>query len=268
MTKPMLAMDYKKRGHNIVYPCFIQPKLDGVRALATRKGNTITYTSRDEKEFPAVYHLTKDLLRLMNDGEVWDGELYSRTLTFQEIVSAVKRNKTTNPDTIKIEYHVYDCVMKGAFETRYLRIDSAIKNGNYIIPVPTRFVECEDDMLACHKTMLANGYEGTIVRNKDGEYANKRSVDLQKYKDMEDAEFVITDTGEGEGKDKGCIVFTCRTEDGNEFEARPNGKYARRARWFKERKHLIGKMLTVQYQGFTDGGKPRFPIALEIRDYE
>jgi len=53
-----LAMDYKKRGHNIVYPCYVQPKLDGIRCLATRKGNTITYTSRDEKEFPAVSHLT------------------------------------------------------------------------------------------------------------------------------------------------------------------------------------------------------------------
>jgi DNA ligase-1 len=28
---PMLAHDYKKRGHNIVYPCWGQPKLDGFR---------------------------------------------------------------------------------------------------------------------------------------------------------------------------------------------------------------------------------------------
>lgn len=266
--KPMLAHDYKKRGHNITYPAYVQPKLDGIRCLATRNGNTITYTSRDEKEFPAVSHLTPHLLRLMADGEVWDGELYTKKLTFQEIVSAVKRNKTTNPDTAKIEYHVYDCVMKGTFETRHLRIDSAIKNGGPIIPVTTLLVECEKDMLACHKTMLTYGYEGTMVRNRHGLYANKRSADLQKYKDMEDAEFKIVGYNQGEGKDTGCIIFICENKDGKEFDCRPNGTYERRARWYKERGKLLGKMLTVQYQGFSDDGIPRFPIGLEVRDYE
>lgn len=271
--KPMLAHDYKKRGHNIKYPAYIQPKLDGIRCLAARNGDTITYTSRDNKEFTAITHLTPHLLRLMVDGEVWDGELYKKGYSLQELVSLVKRKQ---PNTLKVEYHVYDCVMKGSFETRHLRVDSAIKNGGPIIPVTTLLVDCEEDMLACHETMLTHGYEGTIVRNRDGEYLpsdangrNKaRSPNLQKYKDMEDAEFVITGSREGEGKDKGCIIFTCKTEDGMEFDARPNGNYARRERWYKDRKKLVGKMLTVQYQGFTDDGKPRFPIALEIRDYE
>jgi DNA ligase-1 len=31
---------------------------------------------------------------------------------------------------------------------------------------------------------------------------------------------------------------------------------------------LVGKMLTVRYQGFTINGIPRFPIGIAIRDYE
>lgn len=268
--KPMLAHDYKKRGHNIKYPAYVQPKFDGIRCLATRKGNTISYTSRDNKPFTAVDHLTPYLLRLMNDGEVWDGELYTKGYSLQQMVSLVKRKQ---PDTLKVEYHVYDCVMKGTFEARHLRIDSAIKNGGLVKPVPTLLVECHMDMLASHKAMVAGGYEGTIIRNRDGEYlpsgdSKKRSPNLQKYKDMEDAEFVITGARQGEGKDKGCIIFICETKDGNKFDCRPNGDYARREQWWKERHKLMYKKLTVQYQGFTDEGKPRFPIGLAIRDYE
>ena len=266
--KPMLAHDYKKRGHNIAYPAYVQPKLDGIRCLATRKGNTITYTSRDEKEFPAVCHLTPFLLNLMSDGEVWDGELYTKALCFEDLVSAVKRNKTTNPNTKLVEYWVYDCVNEDAFEDRHLHIDSKIKGKGPILPVPTLLIDCEEDMLACHMVMLSKGYEGTMIRNKDGAYVNKRSANLQKYKDMQDAEFKIVDAKQGEGKDTGCIVFVCELENGETVDVRPNGSYDRRERWWRERANLIGRMLTVQFQGYTEDGSLRFPIGIEVRDYE
>ena len=31
---------------------------------------------------------------------------------------------------------------------------------------------------------------------------------------------------------------------------------------------VIGKMLTVRFQGFTGGNIPRFPVGVSIRDYE
>jgi DNA ligase-1 len=31
---------------------------------------------------------------------------------------------------------------------------------------------------------------------------------------------------------------------------------------------LIGKRLTVRYQELTDGGVPRFPVGVAVRDYE
>ena len=31
---------------------------------------------------------------------------------------------------------------------------------------------------------------------------------------------------------------------------------------------VIGKMLTVRYQGLTNGNVPRFPIGVSVRDYE
>lgn len=263
--KPMLAHDYHKRGHHITWPAYVQPKLDGVRALVTRKGNDIIFTSRDENEFPHVAHLIPFLLNMMADGEIWDGELYCKKLCFEDLISAVKRKQ---PNTLKLEYWVYDCVMKGNFEDRHLHIDSKIRGNGPIIPVPTLLVECEEDMLACHKVMLQKGYEGTMIRNSNGGYANKRSSNLQKYKNMIDAEFKIVRYEEGTGKDVGCIIFVCTTESGKEFTVRPNGSYERRMQWYKEGKKLIGKYLTVQYQNLSEDGVPRFPIGINIRDYE
>ena len=37
---------------------------------------------------------------------------------------------------------------------------------------------------------------------------------------------------------------------------------------FEKGKSYIGKMLTVKYQELTDDGKPRFPVGINIRDYE
>ena len=33
-------------------------------------------------------------------------------------------------------------------------------------------------------------------------------------------------------------------------------------------KVFVGKMLTVRYQGMTNGDVPRFPVGVIVRDYE
>lgn len=275
--KPMLAMDYKKRGHNIKWPAYIQPKLNGIRCLATmNKHGNIVFTSREENEFPAVKHLASVLKGLMAIGDVWDGELFTKALTFQEICSAVKREQ---PNTNKIEYWVYDCVRPETFEDRHLHIDSRIKNGSgLIIPVTTLLVDCEADMLACHKTMMDAGYEGTIIRNRDGMYVHKRSSSLQKHKTMVDAEYKIIGGKEGSGKFKGMVIFKCYGPDINRttgplkgdktFDVVPKGTFAEKEQMLKDLPKLIGNMLTVQYQTLSDEGVPMFPVGITVRDYE
>ena len=84
---PMLALDYHKRGKDIAFPAYAQRKLDGVRCLAiSGKG----LYSRLGKKFPHLENILKEIDTLP-DGTILDGELYSDTLTFQEIVGLVKR---------------------------------------------------------------------------------------------------------------------------------------------------------------------------------
>jgi DNA ligase-1 len=95
-----------------------------------------------------------------------------------------------------------------------------------------------------------------------------RSNDLIKYKEFIDSEFLIIDVVEATGRDAGTAVFMCVTEDGKTFNVKPQGSKQLRAEYISNREKFINKKLTVQYQGLSDDGIPRFPSGIAIRDYE
>jgi len=76
---------------------------------------------------------------------------------------------------------------------------------------------------------------------------------------------------EGKGKDKGTVIWICSITSGDDsgtFSVRPKGTFEERTDWFKNYKSYVGKNLTVQFQNLTNGGIPRFPVGIAIRDYE
>ena len=96
-----------------------------------------------------------------------------------------------------------------------------------------------------------------------------RSKNLQKYKTFYDSEFEIVGFKEGDGTNKGLIIFECKVNDsGLTVDVTPSFPFEVRKEMFKNGKTFIGKFLTVKYQNITDDGNLRFPIGLAIRDYE
>ena len=73
---------------------------------------------------------------------------------------------------------------------------------------------------------------------------------------------------EGEGLDKGLVIWICKTKEGRTFNVRPRGTHAERAEFFKNGQTYVGKMLTVRFQELTGDGIPRFPVGIAFRDYE
>ena len=73
---------------------------------------------------------------------------------------------------------------------------------------------------------------------------------------------------EGEGHEKGLVIWTCKTKDGKKFNVRPRGTHEERAALFKEAGNYVGKKLTVRFQELTGDGIPRFPVGITFRDYE
>ena len=266
---PMLAHEYHKRCKGFPFPCFTQPKLDGTRCVGIPGKGLF---SRLRKTIPHMEHIIAELNRLPPD-LILDGELYTNELTFQEIVGLVKRETLKVGDLEKqqkIKYHVYDLIQGDSYEQRHCLLQALFASFSFqhLILVPTFHCGSEAEMKEQHARFVADGYEGIMLRNPAGVYKNVRSVDLLKYKEFFDDEYEVVGFKEGEGAEKGCVLWMCKTEKGDTFHCRPRGTREDRTELYQKGAAYIGKKLTVRFQELTDDGIPRFPVGIAFRDYE
>lgn len=265
---PMLALDFKKRKHNIEYPAYAQPKLNGVRCFATRiDKTTIRYTSRNGKVFENLDHLNPTLLKKMKVGEILDGEIYVHGMTFQQIIRLVKKWR---PETKDLEYHIYDTGNADLpFHKRLKWVNDNLSIKTLARKVNTVEIRTEQDVYDRHDEFVKEGYEGVIVRNREGMYKfTHRSKDLQKYKEFFDEEFVIIGGKCATGIHKGCVIFICDVGNGETVDVYPRGSLKMRRQMYKDLDKYIGKELTVRYQEKSEDGVPIFPVGIAVRDYE
>ena len=268
--KPMLAVSFDKQSKKIEYPCFAQPKLDGIRCLARKQNGKVVLYSRGGKILNVVTHINTLLVDILEEGECTDGELYVHGWEFQRIISAIK--KLSN-DTPLIEYHIYDFPnVENLEEPFYKRFRGTRKrkindfNSN-IKCVDTEMINNLEELLKYEEHNVLLNYEGIMVRNSNSPYLfGYRSYDLQKVKRFEDAEFEIVGITEGVSIEEGCAIFSCITEEGNIFSVRPTGTHEERKRLYNIKEHLIGKRLTVKFQGRSTDNVPRFPVGLHFRE--
>lgn len=260
---PMLAQKYNDRKHYLTFPCYIQPKLNGVRCIY-QNGK---FMSRNGKEYTTLKHLIPNLRGLGIN--IPDGEIYIHGMEFQEIIRRVKKYRAGK--TEELQYWIYDQINERPFDIRHAEILSKFSNSNFVslIQVPTYVVNNEKEIKEYHNRWVREGFEGAIIRNTKGLYKIKhRSNDLLKYKEFIDDEFVIVGGHEGEGLEKGAIIFEVETKEGETFSVRPKGTREIRIEWMNNIKSLIGKKITIRYQNLSEDGIPIFPVGIAIRDYE
>jgi DNA ligase-1 len=273
---PMLAQKYKERAKHIVWPAFIQPKLNGVRCLVERKGNTINFWSRKAKLYKNFnLYMEQEFLSFMKDGEILDGEMYNHgDVTFQELMSLIKDEKNPEIDKLKklVKFHCYDHPdTKLGFKDRYFNWRQTVPNGqNYLRLVETIKIIDPKHIDKVHGEYTSAGYEGSIIRSGGDEPYNfqYRDNQLQKHKDFMDDEFEIVGCDQGVGKDEGKAIFVCKIKGGLEFSVRCKGADSVRQEQWTNRKKYMGKELTVRYQTLSDDGIPIFPVGIIVRDYE
>lgn len=264
---PMLAQQFSKHGHKIVYPAYAQPKLDGHRCVAD---TSAALWSRTRKPINSMSHIQDDLVKLSLPC-ILDGELYHHDYRdkFEEITHFIRQTEPIDGCEV-VQYHIFDIAADGPFSERLAWMKKNIRPGknSSLVLVETRLVNDEDELMLAFEDFLEQGYEGAIVRNADGLYVNKRSYDLQKIKEFDDAEFPIIGVKEGRGKLQGHAIFTCQlpTSDGT-FDVKLKGATADLKKYFDKPSLWKGKELTVQFQGYTTKNHvPRFPIGLRIRE--
>jgi len=286
---PMLAKSYNipggdlsklKDGKHIKFPCYFQPKLDGIRCIAGFSNRTgVSLWSRQNKQFTSLPHIEETLSKLtaLMPGIHLDGELYIHGEEFQQLTSSIKRDEPS-ADSAKIEYHIYDVYDSSnpnwIYEDRKKWLEDNIKPGfKKLKPVYTERIISAAEIKKHLHAQIKRGYEGIMLRNADGIYkVDARSADLQKVKLFMDEEFPIVGATENSGKMKGQCSFICKTKDGHEFSVKPEGDDALRKQYWVDWQagKLNGKMLTVRFFAWTTSANsvPRFPVGVSVRDYE
>ena len=256
--KPMLAHPFEKYSHKISYPCYVQPKLDGVRMLMYPDGTMLSRTGKPFQQFP---HLKNHPTLIL------DGELYMNNTPF-DVISGLCRNKQVTDTTTKLEFHVYDVCDNQSFQERFVQNDFKVTCTS-MFKVVTDVCRSYADIEKYHQLYLQKGYEGIMIRNTHGAYeVNKRSYHLQKLKQFQDDEFTIVDVKEGDGVDIDTAILQCVTKEGKTFWVRPTGTREYRSHILYSFNNYKGKLLTVKFQNVTEHGVPRFPVGINIRDYE
>ncbi|KKL67885.1 hypothetical protein LCGC14_2130520 [marine sediment metagenome] len=267
--KPMLAHTIEDKRSSVVFPGYVQPKLDGVRCLLTDDG----FYSRNGKKILGVPELERIAIKAFGNIPL-DGELYSTKMTFQEIVSSVRRTKNISEDP-RIQYHVYDIAESVPFVERHPRLTIEFWRANVVlsqrlVDVLTHKVRGFDEIERYMALYIELGYEGLMYRHPNATYEfGKRSKYLLKYKHMKTEDVMCVGYKEGEGKYEGVLgALQCTCDNGSVVWVGTGFDDEQRCIYWYRRESYVGKMLTIKYQEKTDGGVSRFPVFVSWRDYE
>ncbi len=267
---PMLAQSYSKHASKIVFPAYAQRKYDGIRCIAMIVEGQCSLWTRTRKRITSMPHIEVALEERFRTGTViLDGELYNHNYkhNFEKIVSLVRQDVPAEDHGV-VEYHVYDEIMPGPFRTRTQILAQGLHGiDTCVVRVESLLVHDEEGLMEAFAQFTSEGYEGLMVRNSASEYENKRSMGLQKVKEMTDSDHVIVGFEEGRGKLQGHVAaFVCALADGRTFKAKPMGELAVLKKYFEDHSLWTGKHLVVKYQNLTTDGMPRFPIGVRLRD--
>ena len=294
--EPMLAgkADTKKLD-KLSFPLWVSPKLDGIRALVVDG----ILMSRSFKPIPNRY-LQEKFSKLPNGT---DGELIKGLPTEDPYRATVSAVMTEDGEPTDVSYFVFDNFSSpGGFSQRYRVVEHMNSFEDGVISLPHQLVGSLAELLVYEEEVLTSGYEGVMLRSPNGPYKFGRSTakegHLLKLKRFEDSEAVILDTEELMHNDNAAQDDAFgRTERSNhkagmrasgvlgalvvrglegthkdvEFNigsgfngaADVNGE---RAKLWREREALIGKIVKFKYFPIGSKDKPRFPTFLGFRD--
>lgn len=277
---PMTAHVFEHQGHKIKFPAILQPKLDGHRSTSQSKIHDITSLwSRSRKEIKSVPHIMKTISETYEDIfdivgmyiDKLDGEMYNHDYKddFEVLTSFIKQD-SPKEGYEEVQMHVYD--FEHPTLTNYERYETLEKLRPLFDNTPIKIVESIivnnlEELKAAYIYFMELGYEGAMIRNFDGLYVNKKSYDLQKYKEFDDDEFEVINVKVGtKGKMKGLGIFVCQTKEGNRFDCKMKGELKNLKQYADNPEIAIGRQLTVQFQGYTKKNNvPRFPVGLRFR---
>lgn len=199
--KPQLAEDALIE--LVEFPCWVQPKIDGVRALNLQ--GTLTGRSLDPFEGYGITEFFSQPEFVGLDGEMTLGDKPNCTERLcSKTTGAMGRFKGVT-EMADLHWWVFDYLPDPSipYQSRYTLLTMKVAELNHprIHLVPYAVVNNTAELNNAIAAFASQGYEGTIVRNpraphKEGR-ATKKGQQLWRVKPWADAEILVTGITEG-----------------------------------------------------------------------
>jgi ATP-dependent DNA ligase len=286
---PMALHDFKKFGKHIEYPCYIQPKLDGIRITGSfnKENNKVTLLSRRLHDIYGFENIKEEIkILLKNNPElIVDGEFYNHSMNLQKISGIVRQQDINHEDKLNLQFYIFDCIdLKNelSFQERIVKLYELFNdspNLKYLILTETIVVNSEKEADDLYNKFISEKYEGIVYKNALAKYEYSEIKELRSYnylkrKNAFSNEYEIVSYESGiKGKDLGAVVFIMKTVDGKEFKAVPNLPIEERKEIYKLAKRDFanlykGKLATIKFDDLSEFGIPLRAKFITIRDYE
>lgn len=207
-----------------------EPKLDGIRAVATIKNGKVTLLSRRGLDLSAAYpSIVKQLSNLQMD-MMLDGEIVALDAKGRPSFQLLQQRSGLSRDadvrsaetTVPVFYYVFDLLYLG--NKSLLKVPLAdrktLLHQSFITSEPVRLVEnlAADGILA-FDACLAGGLEGVVAKRSDSVYEpGKRSRAWMKVKATLSSDLVICGYTQGAGSRNstfGAIILGYNNDKGN-----------------------------------------------------
>lgn len=295
---PPTATGPKKSGESVIdekefsrSPMACQVNPNGISGRVRKRADgSISIRSRQNREFLWLEHIRsnmKEFFMYLPEGCGIDGVMYTHELTFEELTSAVKTEKTKHHLNHLAKFYILDIIIPSMIlEERIKVLKNAyrqfLKDGNIntdFFIITHSYAKSNADIMSLHDQSVICGYEGLSIRWLAGPnptqrqierswYKGRRNNNLLRYKRFINEEGIVVGVHNGEGHEGNLAIFTIRDERGNEFSIRPRGSFERRRHWLQYPEKCIGKPYTFRYFKLTDHNVPLSPVGIAFRDYD
>jgi len=177
-----------------------EPKLDGERCLAFRKGRRARLLSRNRKELNDTYpELVDALERQKAEDFVVDGEIVALRGSVTSFSQLQQRMQVRHASEllgkrVPIFYYLFDLPFVDGYDTTKLALDQrkALLKDLLTFKDPLRYSEHRDEEGEAYLAEACRmGWEGLIAKRTDSPYVHARSRDWLKFKCINEQEFVI-----------------------------------------------------------------------------
>lgn len=256
-----------------------EPKIDGLRVNIWLQDGTVTYYSRNGKEFETMDHISEGLLATYPNNVILDGE--GKSESFQDSMSAITKNRGKKDESITIT--LFDMVTIDEFNsgkpsTRTYE-DRRAELHKYAAPKFIRYNESEKvtslaEAREAYKKHKAAGHEGTILKRPKGTYDFKRNNNWMKIKPLETADVTITGFELGNGRNANRLGNFLYEWNGKQGSCGTGISDVQRDEFWAIREELVGTQFEMEYMELTDegedgkGGVPRHPVFIRLRSFK